>query len=71
MRKTWEEEQWRNKQRFLLVIPQQAASSYFCTLRIDDEIADKKLMTVKEIERKNACTIDLLRAKDANIQQVL
>ena len=70
MRKTWEEEQWRNKQRFLFVISQQATSSYFSCTRIDDEIADKKLMTVKEIERKNARTIDLLRAKDANIQQV-
>ena len=39
-------------------------------LRLEDEVADKRLMTVMEIERKNARTIDLLRAKDANIQKV-
>jgi len=41
----------------------------FC--RIEDEEADKRLMATIEIERKNARTNDLLKAKDADIQKVL
>lgn len=70
MRKIWEEEQWKNKQRYD-IITNHAPHMHLCTLRINDEEADKRLMTTMEIERKNARTTDLMKVKDANIQKVL
>ena len=69
MRKIWEEEQWKNKQRSLLNHNKLCPHTHIH--RIEDEEADKRLMTAVEIERKNARTIDLLRTKDANIQKVI
>ena len=55
---------WHNYNSYLHI------HTYFYMFRIDDEEAGKKLMTAMEIERKNARTIDLLKAKDNSIQKV-